>query len=113
MSEKLRILRWLPMSGGALVLTAAMLSGPVYGAAASTAHRGILLPRHPARSMAPGTPAVFVPRGRQQLAMGAGHATAARGYRESDTVLLVGICGHAPTDAAFTWAKAKKLLHVR
>ena len=45
--------------------------------------------------------------------MGAGHATAARGYRESDTVLLIGICDHAPTDAAFTWAKAKKLLYVR
>jgi hypothetical protein len=42
-----------------------------------------------------------------------GHATAASGYRESDTVLLVGVCGPAPTDAAFTWAKAKKLLHVR
>jgi hypothetical protein len=47
------------------------------------------------------------------LAMGAGHATAARGYRESDTVLMVGACGHAPTDVVFTWAKAKKLLHIR
>jgi hypothetical protein len=47
------------------------------------------------------------------LAMGTGHATAARGYRESDTVLMVGVCGHAPTDATFTWAKAKKLLHIR
>ena len=44
---------------------------------------------------------------------GARHAAAARGYRESDTVLLVGICGPAPTDAVFTWAKARKLLHIR
>jgi len=38
---------------------------------------------------------------------------ATRGYRESDTVLLAGFCGAAPTDAVFTWAKAKKLLHIR
>ena len=44
---------------------------------------------------------------------GRGHAAAARGYRESDTVLLAGICGPAPTDAVFTWAKAKKLLYIR
>jgi hypothetical protein len=55
MSEKRREMRWLPMSAGAMVLTAAVLSGSAYGAAASTAHRGILLPGHPARSMAPGT----------------------------------------------------------
>ena len=47
------------------------------------------------------------------LAMGAGHAAAARGYRESDTLLMVGVCGHAPTDPSFTWAKARKLLHIR
>ena len=47
------------------------------------------------------------------LATGAGHAAVARGYRESDTVLMVGACGHAPTDAVFTWAKARKLLHIR
>jgi hypothetical protein len=35
------------------------------------------------------------------------------GATESDTVLMVGVCGHAPTDAVFTWAKAKKLLHIR
>ena len=51
--------------------------------------------------------------GASVLAMGAGHAAAARGYRESDTVLLAGVCGAAPTDAMFTWAKAKKLLHIR
>jgi hypothetical protein len=51
--------------------------------------------------------------GGSALAMGAGHVAAAGGYRESDTVLLVGVCGPAPTDAAFTWAKARKLLHIR
>ena len=40
--------------------------------------------------------------------MGAGHAAAAGGYRESDTVLLVCVCG-----PAFTWSKARKLLHIR
>jgi hypothetical protein len=49
--------------------------------------------------------------GASVLGMGAGHA--ARGYRESDTVLLAGVCGAAPTDAMVTWAKAKKLLHIR
>jgi hypothetical protein len=44
MSEKRREMRWLPMSVGAMVLTAAVLSGSADGAAASTAHRGILLP---------------------------------------------------------------------
>ena len=44
--------------------------------------------------------------------MGAGHAAAAGGYRESDTVLLAGVCGAAPADAAFTWSKARKLLHI-
>jgi hypothetical protein len=47
----------------------------------------------------------------------AGHGCRARdrgqGYRESDTVLMAGVCGHAPTDVVFTWAKAKKLLHIR
>ena len=51
--------------------------------------------------------------GASVLALGAGHAAAARGYRESDTVLLAGVCGPAPTDAMFTWAKAKKFLHIR
>jgi hypothetical protein len=51
--------------------------------------------------------------GASALAMGAGHAASAGGYRESDTVLLAGVCGPAPTDAAFTWSKARKLLHIR
>jgi hypothetical protein len=51
--------------------------------------------------------------GQGELAMGAGHAGRAGGYGESDTVLMAGVCGHAPTDATFTWAKAKKLLGIR
>jgi hypothetical protein len=42
-----------------------------------------------------------------------GAGAVARGYRESDTVLMVGVCGHALTDAVFTWAKARKLLRIR
>ena len=49
--------------------------------------------------------------GESALAVGAGRAAA--GYRESDTVLLAGVCGPAPADAAFTWSTAAKLLHIR
>jgi hypothetical protein len=35
------------------------------------------------------------------------------GATESDTVLLAGVCEPVPTDAAFTWAKARKLLDIR
>jgi|SRR5690349_14344276 len=49
--------------------------------------------------------------GESALAVGARHA--AGGYRESDTVRLVGVCGPALTDAAFTWSTARKLLHIR
>jgi hypothetical protein len=34
------------------------------------------------------------------------------GWGESDTEVLSGVCGPAPTDAVFTWAQAKKLLHI-
>jgi hypothetical protein len=47
------------------------------------------------------------------LAMGTGHAARGAGYGESDTVLMAAVCGHAPTDATFTWAKAKKRLGIR
>ena len=106
MSEKLGVLRRLPMSAGALVLTAAMLSGSAYGAAASTAHRRRLRVdvRRRTRWQQPGL--------QDGLVTGVLGAVA-RGYRESDTVLMVGACGHAPTDAVFTWAKARKLLHIR
>jgi hypothetical protein len=49
-------LRGLATTVGAVVLTGAALLGTAHGAAASTvAHRGILLPGNPARSMAPAT----------------------------------------------------------
>jgi hypothetical protein len=51
--------------------------------------------------------------GTGQLVMGTGRAARAAGYGESDTVLVTGVCGHAPTDATFTWATAKKLLGLR
>ncbi len=51
--------------------------------------------------------------GQAELVMGAGHADRAAGYAESDTVLLAGVCGPVPTDATFTWAKARKLLGIR
>jgi hypothetical protein len=51
--------------------------------------------------------------GRGELAMGTGHAGRAAGYGESDTVLMTGVCGPVPSDAVFTWAKARKLLGIR
>jgi len=50
--------------------------------------------------------------GQAELAMGAGHAASAVGFGENDTEILAGVCGPAPTDTAFTWAKAMKLLDV-
>jgi hypothetical protein len=50
--------------------------------------------------------------GQAELAMGAGHVVQAGGWGESDTEILAGVCGPAPTDAVFTWASAKKLLHI-
>jgi hypothetical protein len=90
-------MRWLPMSAGALVLTPMGLQDGLF--AGCWGHRDNILNRFGQASCV--------------LAMDAGHAAVARGYRESDTVLMVGICGHAPTDAMFTWAKAKKLPHIR
>ncbi len=45
--------------------------------------------------------------------MGAGHAASAAGYSESDTEILAGVCGPPPTDTAFTWARAEKLLGIK
>jgi len=53
------------------------------------------------------------PGGRGELAVGTGHAGRAAGYGESDTVLMAGVCGPVPSDAVFTWARAKKLLGIR
>lgn len=65
-------------------------------------HRDIILVAFGSRSC----------RGAGELAMGAGHAMLAAGYGESDTEILAGVCGPAPADAVFTWAEAKKLLHI-
>lgn len=67
-------------------------------------HRDIILTAFPSRASCGG--------GAGQLAMGTGHAAWARGYGESDTMVLAGVCGPAPADAAFTWAAARKLLHI-
>lgn len=47
--------------------------------------------------------------GTSALAMGVGYA--AKG--PSETQLFAGVCGRAPTDRVFTWAKAKKLLGIK
>jgi hypothetical protein len=47
-----------------------------------------------------------------ELAMGAGHVTSGLQYGDSETELLVGVCGPTPTDVVMTWAKAKNLLHI-
>jgi hypothetical protein len=47
--------------------------------------------------------------GKHELAMGAGYAKKAN----SQTELFAGICGHDPTDVVLSWAKARRLLHVK
>jgi hypothetical protein len=47
--------------------------------------------------------------GTSSLAMGAGYVSTSA----SQTQLFAGICGHAPTDVAFTWSRAKKLLGIK
>jgi hypothetical protein len=95
-------MRWLSMSIGAIGLTAAALFGSAHGAAASTAHRGVLLPGHPARSMIPRTPLLS--------SCSAGDNG---GACNQLALTAIGAARHAPTDAVFTWAKAKKLLRIR
>jgi hypothetical protein len=51
--------------------------------------------------------------GQNELVMGAGHVRSGKLYGDSETELLVGVCGPVPTDVVFTWAKAKSLLHIR
>ena len=46
------------------------------------------------------------------LAMGAGYVGSGKQYGDSETELLVGVCGHAPTDVIFRCTTAKRLLHV-
>ena len=51
--------------------------------------------------------------GRNELAMGAGHVTRGKRYGDSETELFAGVCGRTPTDVVMTWAKAKRLLHIK
>lgn len=51
--------------------------------------------------------------GHYELAMGVGYVSGTSspdGYSDSETELFVGVCGKAPTDTVFTWAKAERLL---
>ena len=50
---------------------------------------------------------------RHEVAMGAGHVTKGKAYGDSETELFAGVCGPTPTAVVLTWAKAKKLLHIR
>lgn len=50
---------------------------------------------------------------RNELAMGAGHVTRGKKFGDSETELFAGVCGHTPTDVVTTWAKAKRLLHIK
>ena len=47
------------------------------------------------------------------LAMGAGYIGSGKQYGDSETELLVGVCGHAPTNVIFRWTTAKRLLDVK
>lgn len=51
--------------------------------------------------------------GRNELAMGAGHIGRGKQFGDSETELFAGVCGPTPTDVVMTWARAKRLLHVR
>lgn len=50
---------------------------------------------------------------RNELAMGAGHVTRGKRFGDSETEVLAGVCGPTPTDVVMTWAKAKRLLHIK
>jgi len=84
--------------GGSNLACRAGSSGYCWG------HRDVLLTSFGSRSCHGGQAGV---------AMGTGHASRAAGYGDSDTVLMTGVCGPVPSDAIFTWAKAKKLLGIR
>jgi hypothetical protein len=66
-------------------------------------HRGIILGRSFTR---------FCGSGQHELVMGAGHVRSGKEFGDSETELLVGVCGPVPTDVVFTWAKAKRMLHI-
>jgi hypothetical protein len=75
------------------------------GGAQHWGHRDNILGRYVTKSSCGGQHHV--------IAMGAGHVSKGKKFGDSETELFAGICGHAPTDVVFTWAKAKKLLHIK
>jgi hypothetical protein len=48
-----------------------------------------------------------------ELALGAGHVTNGKAFGDSETELMAGVCGPTPTDVVISWARAKKLLHIK
>jgi hypothetical protein len=68
-------------------------------------HRDNILGRYASRTKCGGSPS--------DLAMGAGYIGAGKKYGDSETELLVGVCGPAPTDVIFRWTTAVRLLHVK
>jgi hypothetical protein len=50
---------------------------------------------------------------KSELALGAGHVTKGKAFGDSETELMAGVCGRTPTDVVFSWARAKKLLHIK
>ncbi len=73
--------------------------GPGWG------HRDNILGRYASRAKCGGT---F-----SDLAMGAGYIGSGKRYGDSETEVLVGVCGHAPTDVIFRWTTAVRLLDVK
>jgi hypothetical protein len=73
--------------------------GPGWG------HRDNILGRYANRTKCGGTTS--------DLAMGAGYVGSGKKYGDSETELLVGVCGHAPTDVVLRWSTAARLLHVK
>jgi len=73
--------------------------GPGWG------HRLNILGRYATRARCGGSPS--------DLAMGAGYVGSGKQYGDSETELLVGVCGHAPTDVVFRWTTAVRLLHIK
>ena len=50
---------------------------------------------------------------KSELVLGAGHVTKGKAFGDSETELMAGVCGPTPTDVVFSWARAKKLLHIK
>ena len=72
--------------------------GPGWG------HRDNILARYPGRRRCGGA--------RPGLAMGAGYIGSGKKYGDSETEVMVGLCGPTPTDVIFRWTTAKRLLHI-